>query len=42
MSEPLAKNDYLTGEEYLETEAIAEYKSEYYNGEIFAMAGGNA
>lgn len=26
-------------EEYLELERAAEYKSEYYNGEIFAMAG---
>jgi len=40
MSEPLARNDYFTREEYLETESLAEYKSEYYNGEIFAMAGG--
>lgn len=30
---------YLTPEEYLEIERQAEYKSEYWNGEIFAMAG---
>ena len=30
---------YLTAEEYLELERKAEYKSEYYHGEIFAMAG---
>jgi Uma2 family endonuclease len=30
---------YLTSEEYLETERAATYKSEYYQGEIFAMAG---
>ena len=30
---------YLTSEEYLETERTATYKSEYYQGEVFAMAG---
>ena len=30
---------FLTAEEYLEIERKAEYKSEYYQGEIFAMAG---
>ena len=29
----------LTPEEYLEIERRAEYKSEYFNGEVFAMAG---
>ena len=29
----------LTPEQYLEIELKAEYKSEYYNGEMFAMAG---
>jgi Uma2 family endonuclease len=29
----------ITSEEYLETERAAEYKSEYYRGETFAMAG---
>ena len=29
----------LTPEEYLEIERKAEYKSEYYQGEMFAMAG---
>lgn len=31
--------NYLTPEQYLEIERKAEYKSEYYNGEMFAMAG---
>ena len=30
---------YLTPEDYLAVERSAEYKSEYFNGEIFAMAG---
>jgi Uma2 family endonuclease len=30
---------YITSEEYLELERKAEFKSEYLNGEIFAMAG---
>ncbi|ACF13032.1 protein of unknown function DUF820 [Chloroherpeton thalassium ATCC 35110] len=32
---------YFTPEEYLELEEKAEYKSEYYQGEIFAMSGGS-
>ena len=30
---------FLTPEQYLEIEREAEYKSEYYQGEMFAMAG---
>jgi Uma2 family endonuclease len=30
---------FITPEEYLRRERLAEYKSEYFNGEIFAMAG---
>ena len=30
---------YLTPDEYLEIERKAEYKSEYYGGEMFAMSG---
>lgn len=30
---------YLISKEYLETERAATYKSEYYQGEVFAMAG---
>jgi hypothetical protein len=35
----LAKT-FLTPEEYLKIERQAEYKSEYFAGEIFAIAGG--
>jgi len=31
----------ITAQEYLEIERKAEFKSEYYNGEIFAMSGGS-
>ncbi len=31
---------FITPEEYLDRERQAEFKSEYYNGEIFAMSGG--
>lgn len=33
---------YYSPEEYLTLEETAEYRSEYYRGEIFAMAGGSA
>lgn len=39
MQKPAKK--YFTVEEYLELEDAAEYKSEYYQGEIFAIAGGS-
>ena len=32
---------FLTPEKYLEMERRAEFKSEYFNGEIFAMSGGS-
>ncbi|MDI6791756.1 MAG: Uma2 family endonuclease [bacterium] len=35
----LQRKIYLTPEEYLAIERKAEYKSEYFTGEIFAMAG---
>jgi Uma2 family endonuclease len=34
-------NPFFTPEQYLELEDQAEYKSEYYSGQIFAMAGGS-
>jgi Uma2 family endonuclease len=36
---PLQPKAYLTPEEYLAIERKAEYKSEYFNGEMFAMSG---
>ncbi len=33
---------FITPEEYLRLERAAEYKSEYYAGEIFSMAGGSS
>ena len=30
---------FLTPEQYLEIERAAEFKSEYYGGEMFAMGG---
>jgi Uma2 family endonuclease len=41
MAEPVTQKTYYTREEYLALEDQAEYKSEYYNGEIFAMSGGS-
>jgi Uma2 family endonuclease len=40
MQKPAKK--YFSVEEYLEIEETAEYKSEYYKGEIFAMAGASS
>jgi len=39
MAESIQQKKYITPNEYLEMEEIAEIKSEYYRGEIFAMAG---
>ncbi len=39
---PTAPQRYLTPEEYLAIERRAEYKSEYHDGEMFAMAGASA
>jgi Uma2 family endonuclease len=36
-----APKPFLTPEQYLERERQAEVKSEYYHGEVFAMAGGS-
>jgi len=36
------KKKRFTPAEYLAMEVVADYKSQYYNGEIFAMAGGTA
>lgn len=34
-----AKKTFITSEEYLARERLAEFKSEYYDGQIYAMAG---
>ena len=36
------KKSQFTAQEYLAMEEVAEYKSEFYGGEIFALAGGTA
>ena len=36
------QKEYYTPEEYLALEETADYRSEYYRGEIFAMSGGSA
>lgn len=41
MGEALEKKRFYSKEEYLEMEAAADFKSEYYQGEIFAMSGGS-
>jgi Uma2 family endonuclease len=39
MNLPNYKPDYISEQDYLEREKISETKHEYFNGEIFAMAG---
>lgn len=41
MGETIEKQRRSTRDEYLATEANAEFKSEYYDGEVFAMTGGS-
>jgi len=38
-AQALKRIPYITAEEYLARERTADYKSEYFDGEIFAMAG---
>ena len=38
---PALAKPFFTPEQYLELEDQAEFKSEYYSGQIFAMAGGS-
>jgi Uma2 family endonuclease len=42
MAVALRREKLYTPEEYLALEETAEYKSEYFKGQIFAMAGGSA
>jgi Uma2 family endonuclease len=39
VKEPALKYNYISPEEYLEIERVAEYKNEYYYGQILAMSG---
>ena len=39
VKEPAPKYNYISPEEYLEIERAAEYKNEYYYGQILAMSG---
>lgn len=39
VEEPAPKYNYITAEEYLAMERLAETKHEYYRGEVFAMSG---
>jgi Uma2 family endonuclease len=39
VKEPAPKYNYISPEQYLEMERASETKHEYYNGEVFAMAG---
>lgn len=39
LKEPAPRYNYITAEEYLEAERAADYKSEYYDGHIYAMSG---
>jgi Uma2 family endonuclease len=39
VKEPAPKYNYISPEQYLEMERASEVKHEYFNGEIFAMAG---
>ena len=41
MAMPARQQECYTREEYLVREEVAEYKSEYYDGEIVAMSGGS-
>lgn len=39
VKEPAPKYNYISPEQYLEMERASEVKHEYYNGEVYAMAG---
>jgi Uma2 family endonuclease len=39
VKEPAPKYNFISPEEYLEMERAAEYKNEYYNGQVMAMSG---
>lgn len=39
VKEPVPKYNYISPEQYLESERASEQKHEYYKGEVFVMAG---
>jgi Uma2 family endonuclease len=39
MNLPSRKHDYISEQDYLESEKLSEFKREYFDGEVFAMAG---
>ena len=39
IKEAVPKYNYITPSQYLETERMAEYKNEYYDGHMYAMSG---
>jgi Uma2 family endonuclease len=41
-AEPLLKTEYITDAEYIAMEIASDVKHEYFNGEIYAMAGASA
>jgi Uma2 family endonuclease len=41
-AQPLLKADYITPQEYIEMEIASDVKHEYFDGEVFAMAGATA
>ena len=41
MSQEQKETQYYTPQEYFDLEEQAEYKSEYWDGEILAMSGGS-
>ncbi len=41
MSPAVRKHDFITVEEYLEGELLSDVRHEYFDGSVWAMAGGS-